>query len=152
MRGLPRNRSRSVRTRSSSFQVLADVLASFTLFLHFIVVFQLESVFDSESVLEAPMSSSAVQQCASARCLHGLHSAQPAATAAASRRIFSITTNLPRCTACAAATVTSPCAGSRLLPFTRTHVRSTLAIARPGCEERLAPGAPNPRHPAAQVP
>ncbi len=30
---------------------------------------------------------------------------------------------------------------------------STLAMARPAEEvERLAPGAPNPRHPAAQVP
>ncbi len=51
-----RSRSRSVRTRSSCFQVLAAVLASLTLLLHFIASFQLESILDSESILEAPMS------------------------------------------------------------------------------------------------
>ncbi len=57
---MPHNRSRSVWTRSSSFQVLAAVLASLTLLLLFIASFQLESILDSESVLEAPMSSSSV--------------------------------------------------------------------------------------------
>jgi hypothetical protein len=48
---------RSVRTRSSGFQVLAAVLlASLTLLLHS-ASFQLESIFDSESILEAPMPS-----------------------------------------------------------------------------------------------
>jgi hypothetical protein len=58
---MPRNRSqpRSVRTRSSSFQVLAAVLASLTLLLHFIASFQLESILDSKSILEARMSSQA---------------------------------------------------------------------------------------------
>ena len=58
------NRSRSVRTRSSSFQVLATltVLASLTLLLHLIASFQLESILDSESILEAPMSSGAVHR------------------------------------------------------------------------------------------
>ena len=66
MRPLPRtfNRSRSVRTRSSSFQVLAPaaVLASLTLLLYFIASFQLESILDSESILEARMSSGAVHR------------------------------------------------------------------------------------------
>ncbi len=55
MRPLPRNRSRSVRTRSSNFQVLlATVLtASITL----LSSFQLESILGSESILEASMSS-----------------------------------------------------------------------------------------------
>ena len=64
--GLPRNRSRSstVRTRSSSFQVLAAVLGSLALLLHrgFIASFQLESIADSESILEAPMSSGAIHK------------------------------------------------------------------------------------------
>ena len=62
MRHLPRNRSRSVRTRSSSFQVIAAVLGSLALLLHFIACFQLESIADSESILEAPMSSGAIHK------------------------------------------------------------------------------------------
>ena len=63
MRSLPRNRSRSVRTRSSTFQVLAAAIGSFALLLlHFISSFQLESILDSESILEAPMSSGAIHQ------------------------------------------------------------------------------------------
>jgi hypothetical protein len=57
MRDLPRNRSRTVRTRSSSYQVLAAVIGSLTLLVHIIASFQLESIFDSESILDAPMSS-----------------------------------------------------------------------------------------------
>ena len=57
MRDLPRNRSRSVRTRSSNFQVLAAAIGSFALLLHFIASFQLESILDYESILEAPMAS-----------------------------------------------------------------------------------------------
>ena len=57
-----RDRSRSVQTRSSSFQVLAAVLGSLALLLHFIASFQLESILDSESILEAPMSSGAIHQ------------------------------------------------------------------------------------------
>ena len=62
MRDLPRNRSRSVRTRSSNFQVLAAAIGSFALVLHFIASFQLESILDSESILEAPMSSGAIHR------------------------------------------------------------------------------------------
>jgi hypothetical protein len=62
MRDLPRNQSRSVRTRSSSFQVLAAVLGSLTLLLHFIASFQLEPISDSESILETPMSSGAMHK------------------------------------------------------------------------------------------
>ena len=64
MRDLPRNRSRSVRTRSSIFQVLAAAICSFALLLHFIASFQLEleSILDSESILEAPMSSGAIHR------------------------------------------------------------------------------------------
>ena len=57
-----RNRSRSVRTRSSTFQVLAAAIGSFALLLHFIASFQLESILDSESILEAPMSSGAIHR------------------------------------------------------------------------------------------
>ena len=58
MRSLPHNRSRSVRTRSSTLQVLAAVLGIFAaLLLHFVASFQLESISDSEYILEAPMSS-----------------------------------------------------------------------------------------------
>ena len=56
------DRSRSVQTRSSSFQVLAAVLGSLALLLHFIASFQLESILDSESILEAPMSSGAIHR------------------------------------------------------------------------------------------
>jgi hypothetical protein len=42
--------------------------------------------------------------------------------------------------------------GSRLSPFSCTPVPSTLAMARQEEVERLEAGAPNPRHPAAQVP
>ena len=62
MRDLPRNRSRSVRTRSSRFQVLAAVLGSLALLLHFLASFQLEYISDSESILEAPMSSGAMHK------------------------------------------------------------------------------------------
>ena len=62
MRSLPRNRSRSVRTRSSTLQVLAAVLGILALLLHFIASFQLESILDFESILEAPMSSGAIHQ------------------------------------------------------------------------------------------
>ena len=62
MRSLPRNRSRSVRTRSSSFQVLAA--AALTFLLHFLAGSQLEPHLNSESVslLDAPMSSGAVHR------------------------------------------------------------------------------------------
>ena len=53
MRSLPRNWSRSVRTRSSIIQVLLALTASLTL----LASFQLESILDSESILEASMSS-----------------------------------------------------------------------------------------------
>ncbi len=58
MRSLPRNWSRSVRTRSSIIQVLVavQVITSLTLLLHS-ASFQLESILDSESILEASMSS-----------------------------------------------------------------------------------------------
>ena len=64
MRLPPRNRSRSVRTRSSNFQVLlATVLtASFTVTL--LASFQLESILDSETILEALMSSKSGAQAA----------------------------------------------------------------------------------------
>ena len=62
MRDLPRNRSRSVRARSSSFQVLGAVIGSFARLLHFITSFQLESILDFESILEAPMSSGAIHR------------------------------------------------------------------------------------------
>ncbi len=45
-----------------AFQVLVAVLGSLALLLHFIVSFQLESILDSESILEAPMSSGAIHQ------------------------------------------------------------------------------------------
>ncbi len=57
-----RHQSRSVRTRSSSFQVLAAVIGSFALLLHFITSVQLESILDSESILETPMSSGAIHR------------------------------------------------------------------------------------------
>ncbi len=63
MSDLPRNRSRSVRTRSSTFQVLAAAIGSLALLLHFIISsFQLESILDSKSILEAAMSSGAIHQ------------------------------------------------------------------------------------------
>ena len=60
MRPLPRNCSRSLRTRSSRFQVLVAVqlLTSLTVLLHSLAAsFQLESILNSESILEAQMSS-----------------------------------------------------------------------------------------------
>ena len=57
MLSLPCNRSRSVRTRSSTLQVLAAVLGILALLLHFVASFQLESISDSEYILDAPMSS-----------------------------------------------------------------------------------------------
>ena len=57
MRSLPRNRSRSVRTRSSTLQILAAVLSTLALLLHFVASFQLQSISDSKYILEAPMSS-----------------------------------------------------------------------------------------------
>ena len=58
MRPLPRNCSRSLRTRSSRFQVLVavQVLTSLTVLLHS-ASFQLESILNSKSILEAQMSS-----------------------------------------------------------------------------------------------
>ncbi len=57
------SRSVPVLTWSSSFQVLvAAVLASLTLLHHFISSFELESILDFKSILEAPMSSGAVHQ------------------------------------------------------------------------------------------
>ena len=58
MRSLPRNWSRSVRTRSSIIQVLVavQVITSLTLLLHS-ASFQLESILNSESILKAQMSS-----------------------------------------------------------------------------------------------
>jgi hypothetical protein len=60
MRSLPRNWSRSVRTRSSIIQVLVAVqvitVTSLTLLLHS-ASFQLESILNSESILKAQMSS-----------------------------------------------------------------------------------------------
>ena len=60
MRPLPRNCSRSLPTRSSRFQVLVavQVLTSLTVLLHSLAAsFQLESILNSESILEAQMSS-----------------------------------------------------------------------------------------------
>jgi hypothetical protein len=57
MRALPRNRSRSVRTRSSNFQVLVLLATVLTASLTLLASFQLESILDSESILEASMSS-----------------------------------------------------------------------------------------------
>jgi hypothetical protein len=58
MRPPPRNSSRSVRTRSSIFQVLVavQVLTSLSLLLHS-ASFQIDSILNSESILEAQMSS-----------------------------------------------------------------------------------------------
>ena len=58
MRSLPRNWSRSVRTRSSIIQVLVavQVITGLTLLLHS-ASFQLESILNSESILKAQMSS-----------------------------------------------------------------------------------------------
>ena len=62
----PRSRSRvhSVRTRSSSFQVLRLAAAALTFLLHFLASSQLEPHLNSESVslLDAPMSSGAVHR------------------------------------------------------------------------------------------
>jgi len=57
MRSLPRNWSRSVRTRGSNFQVLLATVTALTASLTFLASFQLESILDSESILEASMSS-----------------------------------------------------------------------------------------------
>ena len=57
MRPLPRNRSRSVRTRSSNFQVLLATVTVLTASITLLASFQLESILDSESILEASMSS-----------------------------------------------------------------------------------------------
>ena len=86
-------------------------------------------------------------QCPLVLCIGALPAwaAQPAATAAASRP-FSTTTNRPHLTIRAAATATSPCGGSSQSPFSSTPVPSTLEMARPEEAERLARGAPNPRH------
>ena len=62
MRLLPRNRSRSVRTRSSNFQVLLATV--FTASLTLLASFQLESILDSETILEASMSSESGAQAA----------------------------------------------------------------------------------------
>ena len=55
-------------------------------------------------------------------------------------------------TICAAATATSPCAGSRQSPFSSTPVPSTLVMGRLEEVEHLTRGASNPRHSAVQVP
>jgi len=73
-----------------------------------------------------------------------------AAQPAAASRLFSMTTNRPRLTTRAASTATSPCAESRQSPYSCTPAPSTLAMAWPEPVERLASGAPNPPHPAAQ--
>jgi hypothetical protein len=65
IRNLPRNQSRSVWTQSSSFKVFG----SFALLLHFIASFQLESVLDSESILEAHMSSGAIHRRFASGCM-----------------------------------------------------------------------------------
>ena len=75
-----------------------------------------------------------------------------AAPPAAVSRLFSTTTSRPRLITRAAASATSPCAGSRPSPFSSTPVPSTLAMARPEEVEHLAPGGPNLRHHAAKVP
>ncbi len=55
MRSLPRNWSRSVRTQGSNFQVL--LATALTASLTLLASFQLESILDPESILEASMSS-----------------------------------------------------------------------------------------------
>ena len=60
MRSLPRNWSRSVRTRGSNFQVL--LATALTASLTLLASFQLESMLDSESILEASMSSESEAQ------------------------------------------------------------------------------------------
>ena len=82
----------------------------------------------------------------SALCMHGLRRPPRRAD------FFSTTTSRLRLITRAAASATGPCAGSRLSPFSWTPVPSTLAMARQEEVERLEAGAPNPRHPAAQVP
>ncbi len=57
MRPLPHNRSRSVRTRSSNFQVLLATVTVLTASITLLASFRLESILDSESILEASMSS-----------------------------------------------------------------------------------------------
>jgi hypothetical protein len=79
-------------------QELAAVLASITL-----ASLQLESILHSGSILEAPMSSGVVH----------LRFACVGCTTHGDGRGESTTTNRPRCTTRAAATSTSPCAGSR---------------------------------------
>jgi hypothetical protein len=49
-------------------------------------------------------------------------------------------------TMCAAKVAANPVEGSRLSQFSSTLVRSTLAMAKPVEEERLARGAFNQRH------
>ena len=146
MRPLPRNCSRSLRTRSSRFQVLVavQVLTSLSVLLHS-ASFQLESILNSKSILEAQMSSES--GASSRRCIGALPAwaAQPAAAS----RLFSMTTNRLRLTTRAAPTATSPCAESRQSPYSCTPAPSTLAMAWPEPVERLASGAPNPPHPAA---
>ena len=136
----------SARTRSSRFQVLVavHVLTSLSVLLHS-ASFQLESILNSKSILEAQMSSES--GASSRRCIGALPAwaAQPAAAS----RLFSMTTNRLRLTTRAAPTATSPCAESRQSPYSCTPAPSTLAMAWPEPVERLASGAPNPPHPAA---
>ncbi len=70
---------------------------------------------------------------------------------AAESRLISTTINRPPLTMHAAKVAANPVEGSRRSPFSSTLVRSTLAMAKPVQEERLARGAPNQRHLVAQV-
>ena len=135
----------SARTRSSRFQVLVavQVLTSLSVLLHS-ASFQLESILNSKSILEAQMSSES-----GPRCIGALPAwaAQPRPPRRAD--FLSMTSNRPRLTTRAAPTATSPCAESRQSPYSCTPAPSTLAMAWPEPVERLASGAPNPPHPAA---
>ena len=148
MRSLPRNWSRSVRTRSSIIQVLVavQVITSLTLLLHS-ASFQLESILNSESILKAQMSSAS-----GASTVHRRFACMGCTARRGEPTFFndyqSAATHYSRSIHC-----NKSMRGIKAVTVQLNTRPSTLAMAWPEPVERLASGAPNPPHPAApQVP
>ena len=132
---------RSVRTRSSSFQLLlATVLAAC---LTLLASFQLESTLDSESILEAPMASVHRRFACMGCTARSNGRGQPTFF----NDYQSAASHYSRSSLC-----NKSMRGIKTVAVQLNTRPCTLAMARPEEVERLEAGAPNPRHPAAEVP
>ena len=151
MRPTARSGSRSGRTRSSRFQVPIAARAGASLFALLLFKFlgasllllDLESNLNSESILEAPMASVHRRFACMGCTARSNGRGQPT---------FSTTTKRQPVTIRAAASATSPCAGSRRSLFSLTPVPSTSAMGRQEEVEQQARGGRKQRHPVVQVP